>query len=155
MYQGASQPYSPVISSLGAFWPALQVLSGRVDEAIKSFDAYQEIWKKYMSIPDMYNLQSNSLFDVYGRDYPLRPEMIESAYHLYLATKDSRYLDFGKNVLELLESTCRVECGYASIADVETKRLDDRMDSYFIAETLKYLYLLFDEVCRSMVSVVC
>lgn len=24
--------------------------------------------------------------------------------------------------------------------------LDDRMDSYFLAETLKYLYLLFDEV---------
>ena len=37
----------------------------------------------------------------------------------------------------------RVECGFASIGVVD-RRLDDRMDSYFLAETLKYLYLLFD-----------
>ena len=28
--------------------------------------------------------------------------------------------------------------------DATTHRLDDRMDSYFFAETLKYLFLLFD-----------
>jgi len=45
-----------------------------------------------------------------------------------------------------LQNTSRVTCGYAAIADVNTGRLDDRMDSYFLAETLKYLFLLFDEV---------
>ena len=39
--------------------------------------------------------------------------------------------------LKALQQYARVDCGYASIADVETKRLDDRMDSYFLAETLK------------------
>lgn len=32
-----------------------------------------------------------------------------------------------------------------NIVDVETGRLEDRMDSYFLSETCKYLYLLFDE----------
>lgn len=38
----------------------------------------------------------------------------------------------------------RVACGFASLQDVETGRLEDRMDSFFLTETLKYLYLLFD-----------
>ena len=42
------------------------------------------------------------------------------------------------------QNISRVECGFAAIADVRTHRLDDRMDSYFIAETLKYLFLTFD-----------
>lgn len=71
---------------------------------------------------------------------------VESAYHLYLATKSESYLAFGSHYLSLLQKVNRVKCGYAATADVHTKRLDDRMDSYFLAETLKYLYLLFDEV---------
>ena len=73
---------------------------------------------------------------------------MESAYHLYGATKQQTYVEFGKKTLWLLQNTSRVACGYASIADVDTKRLDDRMDSYFLAETLKYLFLLFDEVSQ-------
>ena len=36
-------------------------------------------------------------------------------------------------------------CGFAAVADVDSKRLDDRMDSYFFAETLKYFYLLQED----------
>ena len=36
-------------------------------------------------------------------------------------------------------------CGYATIADVRTGRLTDRMDSFVLSETFKYLYLLFSE----------
>lgn len=38
-----------------------------------------------------------------------------------------------------------VKCGNAVVADVRDKKLGDRMDSFFIAETLKYFYLLFDK----------
>ena len=71
---------------------------------------------------------------------------MESAYHLYTATRDAKYLHFGRKVLFSLQNTSRAKCGYAATADVRTGRLDDRMDSYFLAETVKYLYLLFDEV---------
>lgn len=42
---------------------------------------------------------------------------------------------------------CKTECGYAGIRDVQDCSLDEQMPSFFLSETLKYLYLLFDEVC--------
>jgi hypothetical protein len=71
--------------------------------------------------------------------------MIESAFQLFSATRDPRYVQFGRDALWALQNNSRTTCGYASIADVQTGRLDNRMDSYFFAETLKYMYLLFDE----------
>jgi hypothetical protein len=38
----------------------------------------------------------------------------------------------------------RTDCGYAAI-DVMNRKLDDRMDSFFLSETIKYLFLIFDE----------
>lgn len=51
-----------------------------------------------------------------------------------------------------LQSKSRVECGYASIGDVRSGALDDRMDSYFLSETLKYLFLLFDRLVRGKIG---
>ena len=76
--------------------------------------------------------------------YPLRPELIESTYFLYLATKDPFYLDAGKQfVTDFLQYT-RTECGFSCLGDVVSKRKDPRMETFFLSETLKYLYLLFD-----------
>ena len=33
-------------------------------------------------------------------------------------------------------------CGYGTIHDVNTKELEDRMESFFLSETCKYLYLV-------------
>ena len=38
---------------------------------------------------------------------------------------------------------CRTDDGFAALADVRSKKKADAMESYFFAETLKYLYLLF------------
>lgn len=38
--------------------------------------------------------------------------------------------------------------------DVEDVSLDEQMPSFFLSETLKYLYLLFDEVIRLVLSCV-
>jgi mannosidase alpha-like ER degradation enhancer 2 len=75
--------------------------------------------------------------------YPLRPEVVESAYYLYRYTKDPRYLEMGRVFFEDLKKYCRVENGYTVLANVVTKEKGDLMPSYFLAETLKYLYLLF------------
>jgi hypothetical protein len=43
-----------------------------------------------------------------------------------------------------IESQTRVKCGYASIRNVtRTGDLEDSMESFFLSETLKYLYLTF------------
>ena len=78
---------------------------------------------------------------------PVAPLQMESAFQLYSATSDPQYLHFARDAMLQLLRHNKADCGFASVADVNTGRLDDRMDSYFLAETLKYLYLLFDEVC--------
>jgi hypothetical protein len=45
-----------------------------------------------------------------------------------------------------LNGATRVPGGFAAVKDVKNPRvLEDRMASYFLAETCKYLFLLFDE----------
>ena len=111
------------------------MLYGRVADAERTFARFERLWARHRALPDLYDVQSDTLLS-YGRDYPLRPEMIESAYHLYAATRHSHYLDFAQSFLGTLRAA-RTPCGYASIADVTTGRLDDRMDSFFLSETLK------------------
>jgi mannosidase alpha-like ER degradation enhancer 2 len=73
----------------------------------------------------------------------LRPEIIESAFYLYRYTKDPQYLAMGRTFFGGIRRHCRTEAGYTVLEDVGTKRKGDLMPSYFLAETLKYLYLLF------------
>lgn len=47
--------------------------------------------------------------------------------------------------LESIERHTRTKCGYATVADVNTMALVDTMPSFFLSETCKYLYLLFDD----------
>jgi mannosidase alpha-like ER degradation enhancer 2 len=49
----------------------------------------------------------------------------------------------GSTFLLSLVRYCKADAGYAALSNVETKAKRDRMESYFLAETLKYLYLLF------------
>jgi len=49
----------------------------------------------------------------------------------------------GRSILEDLEKYCRQGGAYTILKDVVTMEKGDLMPSYFLAETLKYLYLLF------------
>ncbi|ONK67370.1 uncharacterized protein A4U43_C06F19470 [Asparagus officinalis] len=133
----------PLFNSLQAFWPGLQVLAGDIDPAVRTHAAFFSVWKKYGFTPEGFNLAT---FNVqHGqRSYPLRPELIESTYWLFKATRDPRYLDAGRDMLASLQYGARCPCGYCHIADVESHKQDDHMESFFLAETVKYLWLLFD-----------
>src|SRR3970040_1194260 len=84
-----------------------------------------------------------STMKVTSRGYPLRPEIIESAFTLYRLTKDPRYLEMGRTFFDSLVKYCKTDAGYAALRNVETKEKRDNMESFFLAETLKYLYLLY------------
>lgn len=79
--------------------------------------------------------------------------MAESSLALYRATGSTKYLKAGQDILRALQENSRVACGFASVGDVRTGETDDRMDSFFIAETLKYLFLLFDAYVSVVVVV--
>jgi len=91
-----------------------------------------------------FNLETGKLHTG-AEGYPLRPESIESIYYLHKATGDPVWLSMGIDALVSIQTINKAQCGYAATAHVGNRRLGDRMDSYFLAETLKYLYLLFDE----------
>ncbi|KAJ1561591.1 ER degradation-enhancing alpha-mannosidase-like protein 1 [Nowakowskiella sp. JEL0078] len=129
------------IDSLAAFFPGLQVLIGDIDNAIKHHWFYFTIWKKYKAIPERFDFSAKAPSI---NSYPLRPEFIESTYMLYQATKNPIYLEIGEMVLNDIEKYSRTKCGYSGIDDVLKKSRIDRMESFFVSETLKYLYLLFD-----------
>ncbi len=85
-----------------------------------------------------------SLLPTYPQ-YVLRPDNIESAYYLHHFTGNEKYLQMGKVYLKSIMDYCRLEEGYASLKSVITKEKADKMPSFFLAETLKYLYLLFSD----------
>jgi mannosidase alpha-like ER degradation enhancer 2 len=80
---------------------------------------------------------------VTAKQYYLRPEIIESAYYLYRLTGDNRYRQMGETYFNDIVKYCRTDAAYAMLGDVTTKEKSDEMESFFFAETLKYLYLLF------------
>ena len=130
-------PYSYRISALQAFWPSLQVLAGDVEAAKELFEPLYSLWRKFSALPEIFDVRRGRILE-YAMDSPIRPEFAESTYHLYSATGEDRYLEVGREIIFALQNISRVSCGYASIADVtNNKRLDDRMDSFFLAETIK------------------
>jgi mannosyl-oligosaccharide alpha-1,2-mannosidase len=84
--------------------------------------------------------------------------VVESLFILHQVTGDEKYRDWGQHIFEAINRNCRARWGYASLHDVTVARdpkhtgdvdardanADDKMESFFLAETLKYLYLLQD-----------
>ncbi len=126
--------------ALDAFFPAVLALAGDLDRAKRLQESSYKMWNTFGIEPEQ--IDYTTMQSTYP-GYPLRPEIIESAYYLYSFTKDPRYLTMGKNFLDSLVKYCRADVGYASLKDVRTKEQKDEMESFFLAETLKYLYLLF------------
>ncbi|KFH40428.1 mannosyl-oligosaccharide alpha-1,2-mannosidase 1B-like protein [Hapsidospora chrysogenum ATCC 11550] len=79
--------------------------------------------------------------------YILRPETIESLYYAYRATGDAKYQEMAWEAYENIEKAARTGAAYASMKDVtvEDGGFIDKMESFWLTETLKYLYLMFDE----------
>ncbi|KAH9716174.1 Mannosyl-oligosaccharide 1,2-alpha-mannosidase MNS1 [Citrus sinensis] len=73
----------------------------------------------------------------------LRPETVESLFYLWRLTGNKTYKEWGWNIFQAFEKNSRIESGYVGLKDVNTGDKDNMMQSFFLAETLKYLYLLF------------
>jgi mannosidase alpha-like ER degradation enhancer 2 len=129
-----------IFGGLEAFMPGLLAYSGDTERARKLQQSCYAMWNKHDIEPEMYDYAADS---VRYKNYPLRPEIIESAYYLYKTTGDTVYQRMGVQFFQSLKKYCRTESGYAELANVITKEQSDMMESFFLAETLKYLYLLF------------
>lgn len=133
----------PLFQSLEAYWPGVLSHIGNVNESIKSIHNYHNVWKRYGFTPEFYNIIQQEV-STNRESYPLRPELIESVMYLYRATGNPYLLDIGVDILKSIQHSAVTSCGYATIKDCRDHTLDNRMESFFLAETTKYLYLLFD-----------
>ena len=133
----------PVFQSLQAFWPGLLSLLGDINTAMKTLHNYHSVWKQYGFLPEFYNIP-NAEAGANRDSYPLRPELIESVMYLYRATGDPYLLEVGEDILKSIQYSAKTPCGYATIKNVRDHKKQDSMESFFLAETTKYLYLLFD-----------
>uniref|UniRef100_A0A8C7XCI8 alpha-1,2-Mannosidase n=1 Tax=Oryzias sinensis TaxID=183150 RepID=A0A8C7XCI8_9TELE len=129
------------MDSLLAFFPGLQVLRGDLKPAIETHEMLYQVTKQHKFLPEAFTTE----FRVHWGQHLLRPEFAESTYYLYKATGDPYYLRVGQSIVEKLNTYARVPCGFAAVQDVRTGTHEDRMDSFFLAEMFKYLYLLFSD----------
>ncbi|CAN0534921.1 unnamed protein product, partial [Ectocarpus sp. 8 AP-2014] len=56
MWKGKGNPSNYRVSSLQAFWPAVQVGAGSVEAAERTYDALFELWEEYDALPDFYDV---------------------------------------------------------------------------------------------------
>jgi len=126
--------------ALDAFFPAVLARSGDLERARRLQESSYKMWTTFGIEPEVIDYTTMKLV---SPGYQLRPEIIESAYYLAYYTKDPRYQEMGSTFILGLVRYCKADAGFAALSDVETKSKRDNMESYFLAETLKYLYLLF------------
>ena len=126
--------------ALDAFFPGLLAYSGHLSEARRLQASSVQMWDLNGIEPETYDFRARRILDP---AYPLRPEIIESTWYLYRATGERQYLDEGARLFQDFVRYCRTDAGYAALTDVRTKEHADEMESFVLAETFKYFYLLF------------
>jgi mannosidase alpha-like ER degradation enhancer 2 len=126
--------------ALDAFFPALLALSGDLKRARRLQASSFKMWNLYGVEPETLDYKT---MRVVAGSYHLRPEIIESTYYLYHYTGDPEYRQMGKKMFDDFVKYCRTDSGYAALSDVTSKQQRDEMESFVLAETFKYFYLLF------------
>lgn len=129
-----------VVTLYDAFFPALLALSGDLKNAARYQDSWNSLWNLNGLEPMVYDYREKEILDP---SYDLNPEIIESAYYLYYFTGDKKYKEMASQYFKDLMSYCRTDVAYTCIKDVRTKEKKDHMETFFLAETMKYLYLTF------------
>lgn len=126
--------------ALDAFMPGLLAYSGAVARAARLERSSFAMWQAHGIEPEAWDYRKG---EVTAAAYPLRPEIVESAWYLYRATGDQAWRDMGRTMFEDFVRHTRTDAGYAALKSVVTKEKADDMESFVLAETFKYYYLLF------------
>lgn len=84
----------------------------------------------------------------YANYYALRPETVESFFVLWRLTHDPIYRQMGWKIFKAIQKYCKSNYGYSGVKNVTSStnyKHDNLQQSFFLSETLKYLYLLFSD----------
>ncbi|XP_034402869.1 endoplasmic reticulum mannosyl-oligosaccharide 1,2-alpha-mannosidase isoform X3 [Cyclopterus lumpus] len=156
--------FNPKMDHLVCFLPGTLALGAHnglpgdhMDLAVQLMETCHQMYKQMETglSPEIvhFNLQASDGQDVFvklaDRHNLLRPETVESLFYMYRFTKDTKYRDWGWEILNSFNNYTKVPGGgYTSINNVRdpvNPGPRDKMESFFLGETLKYLYLLFSD----------
>lgn len=78
--------------------------------------------------------------------YILRPEAIESVFILYRLTGDKTLMDRAWSMFESIVASTQTPIAHTAVSDCTNPKdtWADSMESFWLAETLKYFYLIFE-----------
>lgn len=99
------------------------------------------------SAQDMDFFRTNGFY-ISNPAYHLRPEVIESAFYAWRITGDVRYQEIIWRAFQSLEKFCKASAGYSDLRNVNSAEDPGQIDvseSFFYAETFKYIYLTFTD----------
>jgi len=109
------------------------------------YDMYDKLSSTKLA-PDSVRFRGGAM-TIHGSQFRLRPETVESLFYMWRITHDDKYRKMAWNIFKAMDTYCKVDgVGHANIFDVNSpSRKEDRMESFWLAETLKYLYLTFED----------
>jgi len=126
--------------ALDAYFAAELARSGDTVRAGRLMQSIFKMWTTFGIEPEELDYVT---MQVVSPGYVLRPEALESAYYLYRITGSERYREMSRVMVDSLFHYTRAETGFSALRSVVTKERRDQMESFFLAETLKYSYLTF------------
>ncbi|XP_008283380.1 mannosidase, alpha, class 1B, member 1b [Stegastes partitus] len=156
--------FSPKMDHLVCFLPGTLALGAHNGLPADHMDLAKELmetcYQMYIQMetglsPEIvhFNMHEGSTRDIdvklADRHNLLRPETVESLFYLHRFTKDHKYREWGWEIFQNFDKYTKVSSGgYTSINNVRDPEYPsprDKMESFFLGETLKYLYLLFSD----------
>ncbi|CAE7777720.1 MNS2 [Symbiodinium microadriaticum] len=146
--------FMPGLMTLGAYTDPLGLESARAqrDLAVAKALMYtcREMYHRTATgiAPEFVTFDSRNDMNTHtsAKFYILRPETAESLFIMNQLTGDPIYREWAWEIWSAIDRHCRKGSGFASLQDVNNAQspVDNRMESFFLAETMKYLYLAQD-----------
>ncbi len=136
-------------SPLGLYSENINVETGKISDSISHIGAcidsyYEYIWKAWLLFgdPELKDIWDHSITAVHQY---IAEESDTSLWYskVNAFTGDSTWYHMGEKYYSDIKNYCRTSIAYAHVENVITKEQSDQMSTFFIAETMKYFYLLF------------
>eukprot|EP00466_Bigelowiella_natans_P001273 jgi/Bigna1/54798/estExt_Genewise1Plus.C_430058 len=147
--------FAPAMFALGAQEP----LNPKKERHMQlARELMETCWQSYARMPtglapEIIKFDKGEDFYVDSRDTHnlLRPETIESLFVMWRVTHEQKYRDQAWSIFKSFQKWAKVDnAGYSSLNSVKIHSLQERSfrdhtESFFFAETMKYLYLIFTD----------
>ena len=137
MYKIMPTGLAPEIAHFVVDDPPRMATEGRLSSGTVDWNDEHGAWRKdyIVKSQDAHNLQ--------------RPETVESLFYLWRITGDVTYREWGWEMFSAFVEYTAVESGAGFTSLSKANQVPpvqkDNMESFWLAETLKYFYLLFSE----------